>query len=98
MKLRTVVIRIDNSESPIRWGEWANFCQALDYTISYSVWRIVFKGGSDWDGPKQQACWICEVTDVQAYDIAKDLAEVAEGYNFTGLFVSFIEQCGEDND
>lgn len=58
----TAVIQIGNSDNKLTQGRWANYAAAMQIAISYSVYRIHFRGGSDWDAPWQNACWVCEIT------------------------------------
>ena len=59
--MKTVVIQIGNSDNKLTQNEWAHFAAAVDIAISGHAHTIHFKGGSDWDAPWQNACWVCEV-------------------------------------
>lgn len=63
--MKTVTIQIGNSDNKLTQGQWANFAASMHEAISENVYRIHFKGGSDWDAPWQNACWVCEVRDEQ---------------------------------
>jgi len=69
----TAVIQIGNSDNRLTQGEWANFAASMHLTVSENVYRIHFRGGSDWDAPWQNACWVCEVSEDQIEPLVEDV-------------------------
>jgi hypothetical protein len=61
----TAVIQIGNTDNKLTQGEWAHFAEYMRGAISENVYRVHFSGGSDWDAPWQNACWVCEVRENQ---------------------------------
>lgn len=61
----TAVVQIGNSDNKLTQGEWAHFAEYMRSAVSENVYRIHFSGGSDWDAPWQNACFVCEVNDDQ---------------------------------
>lgn len=59
--MSTVTIQIGNSDNKLTQGEWAHFVAEVGQVVNEYVFRTHFKGGSDWDAPWQNACWVCEV-------------------------------------
>lgn len=60
--MKTIVIQIGNSDNKLSQSEWATFAGAVRLAVSTHVNHIHFSGGSDWDAPWQNACFVCEVT------------------------------------
>ena len=61
----TAVVQIGNTDNKLTQNEWAHFCEYMRSAISENVYRIHFGGGSSFDDPWQNACWVCEVNDDQ---------------------------------
>ena len=59
--MATVAIQIGNTDNKLTQSEWAEFCQELRGLIREHASEIFFQGGSTWDAPLQNACWVCEV-------------------------------------
>jgi hypothetical protein len=76
----TAVIQIGNSDNKLTQGEWANFAASMHIEVSENVHHIHFKGGSDWDAPWQNACWVCEVMDEQIDGLTKAVARCRRTY------------------
>lgn len=59
--MKTVVIQIGNSDNKLTQSEWAHYAERMRSAIAANVFRCHFSGGSDWDAPWQNACWVCEL-------------------------------------
>jgi len=57
---KTIVVQIGNSDNKLSQNEWAHFAAAVKDIVAENVHMIHFQGGSDWDAPWQNACWVCE--------------------------------------
>lgn len=57
--MQTYVIQIGNSDNKLSQNHWAHFVAGVDLAIRSRCGHIHFKGGSDWDAPWQNACWVC---------------------------------------
>lgn len=57
----TVTIQISNSDNKLTQGEWAEFCNTLQSDLERIADKIHFQGGSSWNAPWQNACWVCGV-------------------------------------
>lgn len=64
--MKTVVIQIGNSDNKLTQNEWSHYAEYMRSAIAANVFRCHFSGGSDWDAPWQNACWVCEVDDKQS--------------------------------
>lgn len=87
----TAVIQIGNSDNKLTQGNWANFVASMRHEISRSVYRIHFQGGSDWDAPWQNACWVCEVRPEQIEPLREAVAKVRGQYEQDSAAVVFGE-------
>ena len=57
--MKTYVIQIGNSDNKLTQNQWAHFAAGVHLAVSSHCRQIHFKGGSDWDAPWQNACWVC---------------------------------------
>jgi hypothetical protein len=73
--VKTVVVQIGNSDNKLTQSEWAHFAAYIDGVISRNVLNIHFKGGSDWDAPWQNACWVAEIHQDGVADLRRQLAQ-----------------------
>ena len=73
--MKTVVVLIGNSDGKLAQHEWAEFAAQMHTVIGRRTTKVHFKGGSAWDAPRQNACWVAEVP---ADRIEAMLSEVAE--------------------
>jgi hypothetical protein len=87
----TAVIQIGNSDNKLTQNNWAHFVASMRSEISRSVYRIHFQGGSDWDAPWQNACWVCEVRPEQIEPLREAVAKVRGQYEQDSAAVVFGE-------
>ena len=80
MEVNTVVIQIGNSDNKLTQNDWAHFVASIRDEISRSVYRIHFQGGSDWDAPWQNACWVCEVRPEQVEPLREAILKTRMQY------------------
>ena len=57
----TIVIQIGNSDNKLTQCMWAHYVEYMRAAIANIVYRMHFQGGSCFDAPWQNACWVCEV-------------------------------------
>ena len=62
MHTLTVVIQIGNTDGKLSQNEWAEFAFCMRQIVKENVSCVHFHGGSDWDAPWQNACWVCEIS------------------------------------
>lgn len=73
--MKTYVIQIGNSDNKLTQNRWAHFVAGVDLAICSHCTQVHFKGGSDWDAPWQNACWVCvPISDEAASLLRSDLA------------------------
>ena len=87
--MRTATIQIGNSDNKLTQGEWANFVAEVAQVISEFTFRIHFSGGSDWDAPWQNACWVCEVHDDKVARLKEWLGVRRRNYRQESVAITF---------
>jgi hypothetical protein len=65
LAMTTVTVQIGNGDNKLSQGEWSKFVGEMRQIIQRHVRQIHFQGGSDWDAPWQNACWVGEVSPEQ---------------------------------
>lgn len=78
--MKTVVIQIGNSDNKLSQSEWSHFAHAVRHSVERFGIETHFSGGSDWDAPWQNACWICEVPDTSVELFVCDLNSIRHAY------------------
>ena len=76
----TVVVQIGNSDNKLTQGEWAHYVEAIRNVIRKNVSAIHFQGGSDWDAPWQNACWVCDIDHSFKDEFIASLLQVKNSY------------------
>lgn len=92
MQTKTVVVQIGNSDNKLTQNEWAHFCVYTKAAIAENAYRIHFEGGSDFNAPWQNACWVCEMTQHNSIDKLKsELAMLCRQFRQDSIAIV----CGE---
>lgn len=71
----TIVIQIGNSDNKLTQCMWSHYVEYMRAAIANIVYRMHFQGGSCFDAPWQNACWVCEVSDEKIYDLKEAVRE-----------------------
>lgn len=79
--MQTLTVQIGNSDNKLTQNEWAHFVAATRTAISDYAYRIHFQGGSDWDAPWQNACWVCEVSPAFKDQLIQKLCQTKNAYH-----------------
>jgi hypothetical protein len=74
--MKTVVVLIGNSDGKLAQYEWAEFAAQMDTVIGRSATKVHFEGGSAWDAPRQNACWVAEVPADRINALLTEVTEV----------------------
>lgn len=56
----TIVVQISNTDNKLSQSQWSEFVRALRKAIQDSTQHVHFEGGSPWDAPTQNACWVAD--------------------------------------
>lgn len=87
----TVTIQIGNSDNKLSQREWSDYAGRMRLTISRNVDLVHFSGGSDWDSPWQNACWVCEVETAMIESLKKQIAHCRKNFNQDSVAVTYGE-------
>lgn len=78
--MKTVIIQIGNTDNKLTQTEWAHFVEAIRRLVTDHARRIHFGGGSSYDDPWQNACWVAEVTDSSIDAFRQALTETRNSF------------------
>lgn len=70
---KTVVVQLGNSDNKLTQAEWSEFVSYVRDAIGESSINIHFDGGSRYDAPWQNACFVSEVCDEHLAQLKSDL-------------------------
>lgn len=87
--MTTVVIQIGNSDNKLTQSEWAHYCAHMGRAVKGSVRQVHFSGGSDWDAPWQNACWVCEVDREQVDSLRREVSRCGKNFGQESVAVTF---------
>lgn len=59
--MQTVVVQIGNSDDKLTQKEWSLFCAETELAVRKHCEQIHFYGGSPWNTPWQNACFVAEI-------------------------------------
>lgn len=76
----TIVVQIGNSDNKLSQQSWAEFCTSISLVLQGRVKETHFSGGSTFDAPWQNACWVAVVEKEKLSDIKHRLRISREGY------------------
>lgn len=85
----TAVVQIGNSDNKLTQSEWAHFAECMREAVSENVFRIHFSGGSDWDAPWQNACFVAEVNDEQVSGLVDAVTKCRKQFYQDSAAVTF---------
>lgn len=89
--MKTVVIQIGNSDNKLTQNEWAHYAEYMRSAIAANAVQVHFSGGSDWNAPWQNACWVCEVADVQLSGLTEAVRKCREQFEQDSAAVTIGE-------
>lgn len=87
MSKTTVVIQIGNSDNKLKQSHWSDFCNEIKGDIIDYEGQIHFAGGSPYDSPWQNACFVCEINADQVPDLIKSIKLTKTLYNQDSIAV-----------
>ena len=76
--MKTVVIQIGNSDNKLTQSEWADFCDHVTKAINVGGFVVHFSGGSAWNSPWQNACWVIETQEESIRNLRSYLSIVVK--------------------
>lgn len=87
MTVETVVIQIGNSDNKLDQLQWSLFCRDIKAYVRVNSKAVHFQGGSGWDKPWQNACFICEVEDLFIDSFINWLKPIGDKYGQDSIAV-----------
>lgn len=87
--MRTVTIQIGNSDNKLSQEVWSNFVDDVRCGIESIVHQVHFGGGSDWDAPWQNACWVCEIDGADTERLKQRLKESRVAFHQDSVAITF---------
>lgn len=88
---QTLTVQIGNSDGKLTQNEWAHFIESIRKVISDHAYQIHFQGGSDWDAPWQNACWVCEVAPKFRDSLIQKLCHTKNAYRQESIALTWGE-------
>ena len=86
----TVVVQIGNSDNKLTQEDWSWFVSEIDDLIKDYKVQIHFRGGSSWDSPWQNACWVIE--HISNYnDFEKEITHIRKRYSQDSVAITYGE-------
>jgi 2-iminoacetate synthase ThiH len=77
----TVVVQVGNSDNKLTQVQWSRFVRDVRQIVKEFATRVFFQGGSSWDAPWQNACWVFECYDEHLFEEFKqELAVCRDSY------------------
>lgn len=76
----TVSVQIGNSDNKLTQAVWSHYCAAIREVMRESSRVIFFNGGSDWDAPWQNACWVASIDAEKMQELMQQLRQVRESF------------------
>lgn len=69
----TMAIQIGNTDNKLIQQKWSEFITTINNLIADKGITVHFSGGSSYDKPWQNACWVIETTILIASELEKAL-------------------------
>lgn len=85
--VKSVVVQIGNTDNKLTQAEWSHFVVAVNAKISEGSIAVHFMGGSAWDAPWQNACWVCGVLEDEVDELLGELTKVRKAYKQNSIAV-----------
>lgn len=89
--MATATIQISNSDNKLPQDRWSRFCAEMRAEVSSRAESVYFEGGSKWDAPSQNACWVCEVKAEQIEGLKSAIAACREKFEQDSAAVTIGE-------
>ncbi len=85
-----MVILIGNSDNKLTQSEWAHYCAAVRNAVERHAFEVHFSGGSDWDAPWQNACWVIKPLDC-CDELEKELENIRKSFRQDSIAIMYGE-------
>jgi hypothetical protein len=85
----TITIQIGNTDNKLSQSMWAHFCEAMKHAVRKHAQAVHFQGGSDWDAPWQNACWVAEVSVHHTAALEKELNTIRKAFQQDSAAITY---------
>lgn len=89
MEMTTVTIGIGNSDNRLSQAEWASYVKEVRSCVKAFAHKVHFDGGTNWDSPRQSACFVAEVPPRSSEPLAQSLQDIRRTYLQDSVAVTF---------
>lgn len=79
--IKTIVIQIGNSDDKLTQQQWSKYVERVYEKIKIHAREIHFSGGSQFDAPWQNACFIFEIKKLYCAALLVELRTIREDFN-----------------
>jgi len=90
-KAITMVVQIGNSDDKLSQGKWSNYIDYVHDKIKPFANEIHFNGGSSFDAPWQNACFVLEIDYVSISKLRTELTSVKKLFDQDSIAIT----CGD---
>lgn len=85
----TVTVQIGNSDNKLSQVEWSRYISSVsDVVGDYSI-QVHFSGGSSYDMPWQNACFVAEVAPGMIESLQSHLTEIRKQFGQDSIAITF---------
>jgi len=78
--MKTVTVQIGNSDNKLTQKQWSSFIFHVNSDVTKYASSIHFKGGSSYNEPWQNACWVFEMSAEDIPQLKKSLTIIRRVY------------------
>lgn len=85
----TATIQVGNTDNRLTQSEWAHFIAYLKHAIEANCYCVHFYGGSEFDAPCQNVCWVVEVLPSQVELLRKAITDTRASWRQDSAAITF---------
>ena len=85
----TATVQIGNTDNSLTQNEWSQFIYDMHERIAEHCTHIHFKGGSEYDAPWQNACWVVLVCSSAIDPLREAVIECRKCYRQKSAAITF---------
>jgi hypothetical protein len=78
--MTTYTIQIGNTDNKLSQNFWSNFCKSIHSELIRDYVQLHFVGGSHFDAPWQNACFVFNCSDDKIKNLKKTISEIGKNY------------------
>jgi hypothetical protein len=78
--LQTVTLQIGNSDNKLPQVVWSRYIREMRNLVKSYAGQVFFQGGSPWDAPWQNACWVFSCDELYLEELKDQVAACRQAY------------------